>query len=109
MSTTRHLVIEEDLRRIVSFGLPWDRLYGKTILISGANGFVPSYMLETLLYLNESVGAGIHAVALVRNKEGARRRLGHLAGRPDLTIVVHSSGTPLEINRYDAKNTAAKK
>ena len=71
MSTTRHPVIEEDLRRIVSSGLPWNRLFGKTILISGANGFVPSYMLETLLYLNESAGAGIHAVALVRNRERA--------------------------------------
>ena len=94
MSTTRHPVIEEDLRRIVSSGLPWNRLFGKTILISGANGFVPSYMLETLLYLNESAGAGIHAVALVRNRERANRRLGHLAGRPDLTIVVQNVEEP---------------
>jgi UDP-glucuronate decarboxylase len=94
LSTTRHPVIEEDLRRIVSSGLPWDRLFGKTILISGANGFVPSYMLETLLYLNESAGAGIHAVALVRNRERATRRLGHLAGRPDLTIVVQNVQDP---------------
>jgi UDP-glucuronate decarboxylase len=94
LSTTRHPVIEEDLRRIVSSGLPWDRLFGKTILISGANGFVPSYMLETLLYLNESAGAGIHAVALVRNRERAAGRLGHLAGRPDLTIVVQNVQDP---------------
>ncbi len=94
MSTTRHPVIEEDLRRIVSFGLPWDRLFGKTILISGANGFVPSYMLETLLYLNESAGAGIHVVALIRNRERAMRRLGHLAGRPDLTMVVQNVQDP---------------
>lgn len=92
--STRHPVIEEDLRNIVSSGLPWDRLFGKTILISGANGFVPSYMVETLLYLNESADAGIRVVALVRNQQRAMRRLGHLAGRSDLTIVAQNVQDP---------------
>ncbi len=94
MSTMRHPIIEDDLRRIVSCRLPWERLFGKTVLISGANGFVPSYMLETLLYLNESVGAGTRVIALVRNAERATRRLGHLAGRPDLSIVVQNVQDP---------------
>ena len=94
MSTLRHPIIEDDLRRIISSPLPWERLFGKTILISGANGFVPSYVLETLLYLNESASAGIRVVALVRNTERAMRRLGHLAGRPDLTMVVQNVQEP---------------
>ena len=87
MSTSRHPVIAEDLKQIVSSRLPWDRLFGKTILISGANGFVPSYMLETLLYLNEVAEAGIRVIALVRDKKRATSRLGHLAGRSDLSVV----------------------
>ena len=94
MSTSRHPVIEDDLRKIVSSPLPWDKLFGKTILISGANGFVPSYVLETLVYLNESAGAGIHVVALVRNQERAMRRLGHLAGRSDVNVVVQDVSDP---------------
>lgn len=88
MPTTRHPIIEEDLKKIVSSGLPWDRLFGKTVLISGANGFVPFYVLDTLLYLNETARAGIHAIAVVRNKERAMRRLGPFVGRADLNIVV---------------------
>ncbi len=94
LPTTRHPIVEEDMRRIVSSNLPWDRLFGKTILISGANGFVPSYMLETLLYLNETAQAGIRAVALVRNKERAMARLGHLAERPDLSVVLQDVRDP---------------
>ena len=94
MPTARHPIIEEDLKKIVSSDLPWERLFGKTILISGANGFVPSYMLEVLTYLNETARAGIHAIALVRSKERAMRRLGHLAGRPDLNIVVQDVRDP---------------
>ena len=87
MPATRHPVIEEDLRKIASSGLPWERVFGKTILISGASGLVPSYLLETLLYLNETAHAGIHTIALVRDKQKALRRLGHLEHRPDLSFL----------------------
>lgn len=86
--------MEEDLKIIVSAPLSWDRFHGKTILISGANGFVPAYMLETLLYLNETAQVGIQVVALVRNHEKAMRRLGHLANRPDLKLVVQDVRDP---------------
>jgi nucleoside-diphosphate-sugar epimerase len=51
-------------------------------------------MLETLLYLNETSQAGIQVVALVRNHEKAMRRLGHLADRSDLTVVVQDVREP---------------
>lgn len=80
--------MSEDLRRIIGAALPWERLYGKTILITGANGFVPAYMLETFLFLNETAGANLRVIALVRNPEKAQRRLGHLLGRADLSLLV---------------------
>ena len=90
----RHPVIEEDLRRIVSVDLPWGRFSGKTVLITGANGFLPAYMLEVLLYLNETARTGVHVIALVRNREKAMRRLGGLIGRSDLTLVVQDVRDP---------------
>jgi UDP-glucuronate decarboxylase len=88
LHAARNPIIEEDLARIVSSNLPWSQLFGKTVLISGANGFVAAYMLETLLYLNDTANAQIQVVALVRNYEKAKRRLGRLFGRPDLTVLV---------------------
>ena len=92
--TTRHPIIEEDLQKIVSSDLPWDRLFGRTVLVAGANGFVAAYMVETLLYLNETAHANIHVVALVRNYEKAMRRLGCFVGRSDLSIVVQDVRDP---------------
>ncbi|WP_109486754.1 NAD-dependent epimerase/dehydratase family protein [Occallatibacter savannae] len=88
MRTKRHPIVEEDLRRIVASPLPWERFFGKTVLITGANGFVPAYMLETLIHLNDTSDAGIHVVAMVRNREKAMRRLGEFEGRRDLTVHV---------------------
>lgn len=92
--SARHPIVSEDLRRITESPLPWERLHRKTVLISGANGFVPAYMLETLLYLNETTGANIRVIALVRNAEKAMRRLGHLANREDVTMVVQDVRDP---------------
>ena len=88
MKPGRHRIVSEDLQKIVACPLPWERFAGKTVLITGANGFVPAYMLETLLYLNDTMDANLHVIALVRNPEKARRRLGHLVERADLTLVV---------------------
>ncbi len=96
MAERRHSVVEDDLKRIVSAQLPWSRFFGKTVLISGANGFVPAYMLETLLYLNETLDAGIRVTALARNREKALRRLGHLSGRSDLTFVFQDVREPYD-------------
>lgn len=84
----RNPIIQEDLERIVSAHLPWEQLFNQSVLISGANGFLPAYMLETLLYLNESRGAEIRVIAMVRNLERAMRRLGHLRDRLDLSFLV---------------------
>jgi nucleoside-diphosphate-sugar epimerase len=93
---TRNPIIQQDIQRIVSADLPWERLFGKTVLISGANGFLAAYMLETLMYLNESCDASIRVVALVRNRERATRRLGHLIGSPNLLMVVQDVCDPYQ-------------
>jgi UDP-glucuronate decarboxylase len=46
-------IIKEDLEFIISAKIPWHKLEGKNILISGANGFLPSYMVKTILFLND--------------------------------------------------------
>lgn len=88
------LIVREDMVQIIAVPLPWERLYGKTVLISGANGFVPAYMLETLMFLNETAEANIRVVALVRNIDKAMRRLGRLSDRPELTIHVQDVREP---------------
>lgn len=86
----RHPVIAEDLRRITEAPLPWERLAGKSVLVAGAAGFLPAYVVETLEFLNETrPGFGCRVTALVRGEEKARRRFAHLLGRPGFTIVPH--------------------
>jgi len=68
-------VILNDLKDIIGAQLPWETLEQKRILITGANGFLPAYMVETILYLNRvRFRKPAQVVALVRNKEHSRQR-----------------------------------
>lgn len=90
-----HAVILEDLENIVSQSISWDKLRGKTVLITGASGLIASYMMFTLLYLNDTRQLGIHVVALVRNGEKAQTQFDRLLDRADLTILVQDVTQPL--------------
>lgn len=94
----RNRVVEEDLARITSADLPWDILEGKTVLISGANGFLPAYIVETLLYLNEINRLRISIVGLVRNREKALSRFRVYQGRDDLKFIVQDVCDPIIIS-----------
>ncbi len=73
-------VVSQDVSHILNQPLPWQLLNGATVLVSGAGGFLPAYMVETLAALNAR-GANVRVVGLVRNLEKARGRLAHLVSR----------------------------
>jgi UDP-glucuronate decarboxylase len=93
---TRHPIIEEDLSTICSADLPWSVLDGKTVVISGANGLLPSMMVEALLYRNENQGSSINVVGLVRSQErGEKRFHSFLETKSRLTLVQQDISQPL--------------
>lgn len=96
----RHRVVEEDLANITRADLPWRRLAGKTVLISGANGFLPAYIVEVLLYLNEiNRSQQTKVLGLVRNKQKALSRFRAYKGREELRFIVQDVCAPIVIDQ----------
>jgi UDP-glucuronate decarboxylase len=92
-------IIQEDLERIINTNLPWQTVAGQTILISGANGFLPAYMVKTLLYLNEKrVGNPTKVIGVVRNRDRALQRFAEYQGRDDFQMVIQDICDPLYIS-----------
>lgn len=88
---TGRVVIESDLQRIVSADLPWGDMDGATVVVSGANGFLPAYMVETLLHLERN----INVVAMVRSETRARARFAAYENHPALQIVEQDMSAPV--------------
>ena len=75
----------------------WERFRNKTVLISGAGGMLPSYLVETLLFLNESRACNIRVIALVRNEEKAKKTFREHAGDRQLTFLVQDVTQPVHV------------
>ncbi|MEG4343159.1 NAD-dependent epimerase/dehydratase family protein [Microcoleus sp. A003_D6] len=99
----KHLIIQEDLENILAANLPWNNLAGKTVLISGANGFLPAYIVEALLFLNEYTSQEkTKIIALVRNKKKFLNRFSMYQERKELNLIVQDVCSPILIdNKVD--------
>lgn len=92
-------IIQEDLRTITGSGLKWELFEGKTVLITGAGGFLPSYMVETLLYLNDHVLKNkALLICLVRNRRKAEARFAGSLSRNDFILLVQDVCEKIELD-----------
>lgn len=91
-------VIADDLRFIAGQELPWQTLHGKTVLVSGAAGFMPSYLVDTLLHLRAEHAIDVKVIGLVRNLESARQRFADSDPAAGLTLLVQDVCDAVEID-----------
>lgn len=93
-----HPVVAEDLAHIAAQNLDWERFRGKAVLVTGAGGMLPAYMVETLLVLNRTHGLGCQVIGLVRNPNKARQRFRDHLSDPMLVLVEAdvAAGIPVE-------------
>lgn len=90
-------IIREDTNRILNSGFDFNRLYGRTVLISGANGYVPAYFVHTFLGLNDEHNAGIRVIALCRNAARAQDRFTDYIGRNDFKLLIQDVCEPVNL------------
>lgn len=83
----RNKIIKSDLKYITNGNLPWKNFIGKTILITGASGFIPSYLVDTFLYLNEIKNFNIKIIGLVRNLNNAHLRFNYALDSKKLAFI----------------------
>lgn len=88
-------IIKEDIDAIIKNFNEWDRFKNKTVLISGANGFLPAYLVETFLNLN--INYNTKVIALVRNKEKAEKRFAQYSNNSQLKIIINDVSNDFSI------------
>jgi UDP-glucuronate decarboxylase len=89
-------IVAEDVSRILMADLPWERFAGATVMVTGAAGFLATYLVEVLAALNVAE-RGPHIIGVVRNLEKARHRFAHLLGSECLDLVQHDISLPLPV------------
>ena len=85
----------EDLEYVSGLQLPWEKLQGKSILVSGATGLIGSFLVDVLMQKNKT-GLGCKVYAVSRNAEKAAGRFSNWSGSPLLKLVSRDIREPLE-------------
>ncbi len=58
--------MQEEIKRVAELPLDWNKLYNKTLLISGGTGFIGSFLSDVFRYRNEKCCNRIKVVSLSR-------------------------------------------
>jgi len=91
-------IIAEDLDFILKSNVNWEKFRNKTFLITGAYGMLVSYMVYTLLHLNESNPKfNVTVIALIRDREKAIKRFGSFAEGKYIKLIEHDLQLSIEI------------
>lgn len=94
-----HPISFEDINAITSSNLDWNKLSNKTILISGANGFLASYLVYTFLMLNDKHKINCKIIGISRAKQHAENRFKELLKRDDFEIIISDVCDALRLNK----------
>ena len=87
----------QDLESILAADLPWRRLAGETVMITGAGGFLPSWFVYTLMRLNDlDRQPPCRVVAVVRDRDRALERLAPFMERGDFQLMTADLRQPVQ-------------
>lgn len=91
-------IISEDMKNIFNRDIDINKLYGTTVLISGATGMLASYFVIYLIWLNEFHGANIKIIALIRNEKKAKSIFGKYYDSKYFNALFDDICAPLSIH-----------
>ena len=91
--------VKADIEKIVSAKLSWHKLQGKTVLVTGATGFIGSFIIHSLIRKNETDGLGVKILALVRNADRARAAYGEYEKEGSLSFIEQDVCVPLPTDK----------
>lgn len=70
--------------------LHWPKLAGQTVFVTGGTGFVGRWLVESILFANDSRGLGLKLLVLTRDGHRFRRTAPHVASHPAVEVIESS-------------------
>lgn len=76
MKIFEHSLYQKDVWTVMSLGVPWNKLKGSSILISGASGLLGSFLVDVIMGKNQQESLNCRVIAMGRSKAKALERFG---------------------------------
>ncbi|MBO4605199.1 MAG: NAD-dependent epimerase/dehydratase family protein [Bacteroidales bacterium] len=97
MKAYDHPLYLSDVEDIARLDLPWEKLSGKTVLLSGGTGLIGSCLVDVLMKRNSIENLGCKVVVLGRNEARACERFLAYKDNPFLQFVKQDINLPFAL------------
>ena len=84
----------DDVKYVASLGLPWEKLKGKKLMLSGATGLIGSFLVDVIMEVNTSDDLNCTVYALGRNEGRAKARFSKYADNSRLIFIPYDVKLP---------------
>lgn len=95
MEIDSNQVVQEDVQDVCSRPLPWLKLRNKSILVTGAGGFLASYIVKTLLKASNIYDLNLNVICVTRSDVRHSARLRSCTGFENFTSYIQDMGSAL--------------
>lgn len=92
-------IVKQDINRIAASNISWDKLDGKTVLVTGATGFIGSYIISALMQRVKDTGADIKVLAMVRSEERARAKFADYMDLGKIDFIIGDVKEPVNSDK----------
>lgn len=84
----------DDVKAVCCLDLPWEKLEGKSMLVSGSTGMIGSCLIDVVMQKNRTDGLNCKVYALGRDAEKAKIRFGYCKDCPEFEFIAHDINRP---------------
>ncbi|MBQ3450812.1 MAG: NAD-dependent epimerase/dehydratase family protein [Selenomonadaceae bacterium] len=93
---TKHEIYAADIAGIANENLPWEKLSGKTLLLTGASGLIGTVIVDALMKKNRDDNLNVKICAAGRNEKIAKERFADYFGDKNFEFVKLDVNAPIE-------------
>ena len=93
-----HELYAADVDGIANENLPWEKLSGKTLLLTGASGLIGTLIVDVLMKKNRDENLNVTICAAGRNEKIAAERFSDYFGDKNFSFVKLDVNAPIELD-----------
>lgn len=94
-------IVQQDVHEMMAECLDWERLRGKSVLITGAYSMLGTYLAYLMLSLNQEKNLGIEVFLLGRKEDTLRSRFNDFSDDAHCHLLIHDVIDPILVDRAD--------